>query len=329
MAEVSVCIPTYNGAGYLREAIASVLNQSFTDFELIIVDDCSKDDTEAIIKSFDDDRLRHFQNPARLGLVGNWNRCVELSEGKYICIFHQDDVMAAENLERKLGILKNAQRVGLVYSKVEQIDAAGESVEGYKFWTENSPDEDFVKDGSSYFEALIAGENLICCPSVMVKRECYDKLGTFDSRLPFTADWEMWLRISAFYDVAYLAQPLVKYRWHGDNETNKFVASVRGLEQEYTAKRVVLETFPERIRNAQALKTSIAKRYGQLALHQVYHYYDRQQFAKAKEYLVFVLKVQPALLKKMSDIRLATQLFIGEQGTELVRKTKRLFAKGV
>jgi glycosyltransferase involved in cell wall biosynthesis len=328
MAEASVCIPAYNGARFIEGAIRSVLDQSFKDFELVIVDDCSKDETGAIIESFGGDpRLRHFTNPVRRGMVGNWNRCLELSEGKYICVFHQDDVMAPENLERKIESLKGNPRVGLVYSKVDQIDADGHAVEGYKFWTEQSPDEDFVRDGLRYFAELIASENLICCPSVIARRECYERLGPFDSRLPFTADWEMWLRIAAFYDIAYLAEPLVKYRWHADNETNNFVTSVRGLEQVYAAKRIVLEKFPRRIPEAKELKASIAREYGTVALHQVYHHYHRQQFDRARQYLLFVLKVQPSLLKNMSDIRLSAQLLLGAQGTELVRKTKRLFAK--
>jgi glycosyltransferase involved in cell wall biosynthesis len=328
MAEVSVCIPTYNGARFIAGAVRSVLNQSFRDFELVIVDDSSVDETATIIKSFDDDpRLRHFTNPVRLGMVGNWNRCVELSEGKYVCVFHQDDVMSPENLERKVAVLKSDPRIGLVYSKVEQIDSDGRSVEGYKFWTENSPEEDFVRDGLRYFEELIARENLICCPSVIARRECYEQLGPFDSRLPFTADWEMWLRIAAFYDVAYVAQPLMSYRWHEDNETNNFTTSVRGLEQVYMAKRIVLDKFPARIPKAKELKASIAREYGTVALHQVYHYYHRQQFDMARQYLLFVLRIQPSLLKNMSDIRLSAQLLLGAQGTALVRRTKRLLLK--
>jgi glycosyltransferase involved in cell wall biosynthesis len=328
MAEVSVCIPTYNGARFIEGAIRSVLGQSFEDFELVVVDDSSTDETAAIIESFGADaRLRYYTNAVRLGMVGNWNRCVELSVGEYVCVFHQDDVMSPENLARKVGVLKSHPRAGLVYSKVEQIDAEGQAVEGYKFWTDSSPAEDFVRDGQRFFEELIAGENLICCPSVIARRECYERLGPFDSRLPFTADWEMWLRVAVFYDVAYLAEPLMSYRWHADNETHNFVKSVRGLQQVYAAKRIVLDKFPARIPRAKERKASIAREYATVALHQVYHYYHLGQFDRARQYLAFVLKLQPSLLKKMSDIRLSAQLLLGEQGTAFVRRTKRLFLK--
>lgn len=328
MAEVSVCIPTYNGARFLEGAVRSILNQTFGDFELVIVDDHSTDETAAIIQSFKGEaRLRFCTNAVRLGMVGNWNKCVELSVGRYVCVFHQDDLMSPENLARKVSVLQSNPRVGFVYSKVEQIDAEGRAVEGYKFWTERSPDEDFVREGLRYFEELIAGENLICCPSVIARRDCYERLGPFDARLPFTADWEMWLRIAAFYDVAYLAEPLMSYRWHADNETNNFVKSVRGLEQVYSAKRIVLDKFPARIPRAKELKASIGREYGTVALHQVYHYYHQGQLDRARQYLSFVLRVQPSLLKNMSDIRLSAQLLLGAQGTAFVRRTKRLLVK--
>ncbi|HEX8136033.1 MAG TPA: glycosyltransferase [Pyrinomonadaceae bacterium] len=328
MAEVSVCIPTYNGSSYVGEAISSVLAQSFTDFELIVVDDSSTDGTDAVISSFQDERLKQFKNRNRLGLVGNWNKCLELARGAYVCLFHQDDIMLRENLERKVRLLREHPNVGLVYSKVEQVDGEGRLIEGYKVWDESNPREDCVQHGLDYFATLFSGENIICCPSVVTRRECYDKLGHFDSRLPFTADWEMWLRIATHYDVAYLAEPLIRYRWHGDNETRNFVGDVRGIEQAYAAKRIILEKFPERLGDAQGMAASNARQYGQMALHQVYDCYERRQFVRAREFLLFVLKVQPALLKRASDIRLAAQLFLGERGTEFVKKTKRLFATG-
>lgn len=296
--KLSVCIPTYNGAKYLGEAITSVLSQTLTDFELIIVDDCSTDATEAVIKSFSDSRIKYFQNPARLGLVGNWNRCLELSTGKYICLFHQDDVMLAENLERKIKFLEENPSAGMVYSKVFIIDAEGH-VTSDNWFCKTEPDKDFVAPGLNFFETLASGPNIISCPGVMVRRECYEKLGGFDSRLPFTADWEMWMRIALFYDVAYLGKPLAKYRLHEGNESRNFQGSAE-LRHSYECKKIVLEKYPERIPNSQALRAIITEDLVEQALDRALDHYHRRQVDEAREYLAFALELHSTTIEHSS-----------------------------
>ncbi len=92
--KVSVCIPTRNGAVFLAGAIRSVLAQTLADLELIVVDDASTDGTEAVVRSFSDGRVTFVAGPERLGIAGNWNRCLALATAPYVCLFHQDDVMA-------------------------------------------------------------------------------------------------------------------------------------------------------------------------------------------------------------------------------------------
>jgi glycosyltransferase involved in cell wall biosynthesis len=263
-ARISVCIPTYNGAKYLAEAIASVLNQTLTDFELIIVDDCSTDGTEAVAKSFTDERIKHFKNPVRLGLVGNWNRCIELARGQYVCVFHQDDVMMPDNLDEKVQLLDKNPAVGMVYSNVHQVGAGGELISEYWYF-KPEPEDEGVHKGLDYLRRLLTGVNIVCCPGVVVRREAFETLGGFDGQLPFTADWEMWMRIAAFYDVGYRVKALVSYRRHEANETWKFLGA-KELEHAYRAKMLALEKFGDRIPDAEALRSRIAREYRDRAL---------------------------------------------------------------
>ena len=101
---VSVCIPTYNGALYLQECMESILGQTFVGIEILAVDDRSSDKTRAILDSFAkrDARVRILSNARNLGLVGNWNRCIELAQGEWIKFVFQDDWIAPECLERML-----------------------------------------------------------------------------------------------------------------------------------------------------------------------------------------------------------------------------------
>jgi glycosyltransferase involved in cell wall biosynthesis len=252
---LSVCIPVYNGARYLEESLNSVLGQDFTAYELIVVDDCSTDDSVAVIARCKDQRLRTYCNEQRLGLVGNWNRCLELSRGRYVTLFHQDDVMQPHNLKHKVELLERHLKVGMVYSDVKIIGADGRVQTDH--WPKSiTPNSDTVASVRDFFVKLISGYNLMCCSSVVCRKECFAQLGTFDPRLSFTADWEMWLRIALHFDVAYLQEQLVHYRLHDSNETYRF-KGIHELEDEFRTKRIALNREPERIPNYKALRRRV------------------------------------------------------------------------
>lgn len=288
--KASVCIPVYNGTKYLGEAIASILSQTWADFELIVIDDCSEEDTEAVINSFNDPRLKFLKNKSRLGLVGNWNRCLEESNESYICIFHQDDVMMPDNLAKKIKILEENESVGMVHSNVHQVGPTGNLLS--KWWYfKPDPNEDIIQSGSSVFEKLLWGVNTVCCPSVVIRRECYEKLGGFDPQLPFTADWEMWLRLAMFYDIAYLPEGLVKYRRHDSNETLNFLG-VKELRHSYLAKMRVLDKYPERVSNVQGVKSKLTCWYKEQTLAQAIDLCREQRTEEAKPYLAFATELR-------------------------------------
>lgn len=227
MPKVSVCIPVYNAGKYLQTAISSVLNQCFKDFELIIVDDCSTDSSETTVTEFDDVRLSFHRNSHNLGLVGNWNHCLELARGEYIAIFHQDDVMFPDNLMRQVEMLDENPTIGFVYSNIKRIDASGQVIGGHWLPGLIQPDVDTILPGEAIFDAVAKYGNIIPCPAVIVRRECYERLGMFDARLPFTTDMEMWMRIAADYDVGYIADPVVAMRVHSNQETASFADTGR------------------------------------------------------------------------------------------------------
>lgn len=280
---VSVCVPTYNGARYLRETLDSILGQTWQDFELLVVDDDSGDDTEAIAKSYTDPRIRFVRNPTRLGLAGNWNRCVELARGEYVCLFHQDDVMEPDNLAAKVAVLNQNATAGLVYSNVSQIGPNGERISDHWYFRPDPADVG-VHTGQAFFRRLLLGVNEICCPSVVIRRACFERLGGFDPRLPFTADWEMWLRIALFYDIAYLAEPLIRYRRHSANETLKF-SGPRELDHYFQAKMLALEKHPDRVNNLAALRAQVATMYVDQAIEQAQRCAQQQDLALARQYL--------------------------------------------
>lgn len=219
MPRISVCIPAYNGEVYIAAAVDSVLRQTCADFELILCDDASGDRTIEIASSFEDARLRVVVNPIRLGLVGNWNRCLELAKGDYIVLFHQDDLMYPENLRLKLDFLDHHDQVGFVFSDIDCINDAGEVVSGH--WAPQ-PSASGQLDGESFYAMVATAINPVACPSVMVRRSAYEAVGYYDQRLPFAVDLEMWLRLAAGFQVGYLSDKLVAHRLHQEQEGSRF-----------------------------------------------------------------------------------------------------------
>ena len=126
------------------------------------------------------------------GLVGNWNRCVELARGTYLCIFHQDDLMMPGNVAAKVTFLDEHPTAGFVHSNVLQVGPRGELLS--EWWSPPlGPDDVGLQAGAVVLEKLLRGGNAVCAPSVVMRRECLDAIGPFDGRLPDTADWEMWI----------------------------------------------------------------------------------------------------------------------------------------
>src|SRR6185295_13285663 len=118
-ASLSVCMPTWNGGDYVAEALESVLAQTYGDFELLVVDDCSTDRTLDVVSSVKDPRLKLHRNPARLGIPGNWNRCLDLAAGAYVKFLFQDDLLRPTALESLRRAMEGPSRPNLAFARRE------------------------------------------------------------------------------------------------------------------------------------------------------------------------------------------------------------------
>ncbi len=316
--KVSVGIPVYNAERYIGPAIESVLSQTFTDFELIVSDDESTDGTEKIIRSFQDPRIRYIKNEDnKFKAPGNFNNCIRHSNGEYIYIFHADDLMLPENLAEKVRFLDKHENVGMVHSNIYRIDSDGNVTDTH--WVKDYS-EDTIFNGPEYFEMMIAGNNLVCAPAVMVRRECYEKIGDFDKTLSHTCDWEMWMRISLFYDVAYLAKPLVCYRWHEEMDTKNYFYKVKGLDQDHRARLAIINKFPQNIPNFSKWKKAAPALAPRKALQQATNYYWDKNYFEVKEHLKFIFKTMPSLLARKEAVRLLAAVIVGEKGMNFLKK---------
>lgn len=215
---ISVCIPVFNGGNFIREAVDSILNQTEKNFELLVVDNCSKDQTFNIVAEYKDPRIRVFVNERNLGAVPNFNRCIELAKGDLIVLLPHDDVLLPTALEVFSKALVSDSEVGIAYSSYYIIDERGK-----KLHFSSGDAKDKVMTGKEAF-AILAGSNPIQC--TMVRREIYALLGSLDKNLRLVFDWEMWCRIAlADYKVAYFKTPQNCYRVHSSNAYKSFLRS--------------------------------------------------------------------------------------------------------
>jgi glycosyltransferase involved in cell wall biosynthesis len=227
---VTVIIPTYNRAHLLSRAIRSVLCQTFQEWELIIVDDGSVDNTEEIVKSFSDPRIRYIRHQANRGSSAARNTGIQMARGKYIAFLDSDDEWLPEKLEKQLNIFENSDdEVGVVYTGAVFID------------DENGKQR--IKKprakGWIFIEEL-AFNPVGSTSRVMVKRECFDKCGGFDEEMPCHEDWDMWIRLAEQYKFDYVEDPLVRYFEHRGSvsaQADRLIAGHKRLWAKYGIER--------------------------------------------------------------------------------------------
>ena len=207
--KVSVIVPTYNRAHMIAEAIDSVLNQTFKDFELIVVDNYSSDNTESVVKSYNDNRIRYFKNQNN-GLVSiNRNYGIEKSYGEYIAFLDDDDLWLPEKLEKQVELLDLNNGLGLVYSDSYVIDRNGNLREHTYFYGRKPV------AGNALNELL--QNNPIPLLTIVVKKEALNKVGVFNPRYKIAQDYDLWLRIAEYYPIDFMEQPLTKFRVHSES----------------------------------------------------------------------------------------------------------------
>ncbi len=225
--KISVCVPAYNAAAYLPAAIDSVLAQEFSDFELVVSDDSSSDETPRICAGYTDPRFRAVRSEERLGQAGNWNRCVELARGEYVILLHADDELVPGYLERAVAVLDANPDLALVHCSVEHIDGTGNSLELQRLFDEDTIDREEV-----VLRRLLLDGCVINPAGVTVRRAVYERVGPFTDTIVWGVDWHMWTRIALRSPVGYLAAPLARYREHGHSGTTAVMASGRNARDE-------------------------------------------------------------------------------------------------
>ncbi len=194
-------MPVYNTEKFIREAIESILHQTFKDFEFLIVNDCSKDSSLDIILSYNDPRIQLINNQKTLGTSGCLNKGLQIALGKYIARQDSDDISLPQRLEKEMNFLENNPEAGLVGTFFIAINEEGEFLQEFRPFTHS-------KD----LKKKLLTKNPFAHGSVMFRRECIEKAGNYREDLKYFEDVDLWRRISQHFELANIPEPLYKWR---------------------------------------------------------------------------------------------------------------------
>ncbi|MEP6512760.1 MAG: glycosyltransferase family 2 protein [Parafilimonas sp.] len=229
LPKVSVLIPTYNYAHFLDESIQSVLNQTFTDFELIIVDNCSTDHTAEVVQKYlIDKRISYYKNSTNIGMIPNYNKCLEYAKAEYIKYLCGDDKFHPQLLEKFVPVMDEYPNVYIVTSNSEMFGSRTKKREApFKYLQEGK---------KVIYESLKEGRgNWIGEPTVVMFRKSALKVGKFatDPNLSGLNDWEMWLRMLTVGDCYIIPETLSYFRAHTSQFSAKNLNNFNFTFQDY------------------------------------------------------------------------------------------------
>lgn len=213
---VSVVVPSYNHAKYIRKAVDSVLAQDFPDFELLISDDDSPDNSWEVISSFDDPRIRAFRQESNLGPVGNLVFLIQQARGKYIALLNSDDSWYPTKLDKQVAVMEAQPQLGACFTWADMVDEQGREISGPEaIWNDvfRQPN----RTQAEWLRHFFFKGNCICHPSMLARREIYDKLGFYNPWFKQLPDFEMWIRLIKRYPIHIIGENLVAHLRDGNN----------------------------------------------------------------------------------------------------------------
>jgi glycosyltransferase involved in cell wall biosynthesis len=333
-ARVTVSIPTYDRTIWIKNTILSVLGQTFDDFVLQVVDDASPSrTTEDVVAEFDDPRIELVRNEHNLGIVGNFNRSLQLARTEYLLQLGDDDELAPEFLDATVAVLDRRPEVGLVHSAFDLIGPEGELLMPGVDWAGGVP-RDTVEPGREFVRASI-DQGCRVCSSTALFRTAAAPSGGFRAHDFPPFDFAFWLELATSWDVAFVKRPLCRYRIHrrshssvlGDVTAGGYL---HGDEMSRAVHRIKLEYLarhqpPDRERLTRMADRALRR--DLLARARASTSRERRLRAIVSE-LVPLVREHPALLREPPTWRLLAGGVLGRRGVSALRRLRERAAAG-
>ncbi len=213
---VSICVPIFNRQNFLVDSIKSIQNQTYQNIEIILVDNNSTDRSyELILENFSNiENISIYKNNENIGYNQKYNKCIDLAKGKYIGIFHSDDIYDKNIVKKSIDLISSNERIGFVCSYGERININGEITGKFDIPSQLLKKKKFNFDFEEVFLTMLEIGNVITTSTVITKKEVYKEIGNFDNSFKASADYDLWLRILRKYKLGVVNEKLVKWREH-------------------------------------------------------------------------------------------------------------------
>ncbi len=270
---VSIVIATYNRANLIKRAINSILNQTYVNYEIIVVDDGSIDNTKEVVESFNKHKIRYIKHKNNKGASAARNTGIKCSKGDFIAFQDSDDEWLPEKLEKEMKVFeKSNTHVGVVYTGIWYIKNDKKKYVPYP--------QIKNKEGNIHYE-LLKG-NFVSVLSV-IRKVCFEKVGLFDENLPNLEDWELYIRISKYFCFKYVDEPLAIAYCSSDSESVNYSNLVKSSE-------LILEKHHDYFNKN---KEILAVNHANIGL---YAFLSGEE-KKSRKYLLNAIKYNPLKLK--------------------------------
>lgn len=308
----SVMIPTYNGTQYLAETLRSVLAQDPGSdvMQIEVIDDCStQDDPEPLVQEIGQGRITFVRQAQNQGQIETWNNCIQRARGHWVHILHQDDIVLPGFYSRLQSADITDQIGGLLCRNI-YMDEDGH-------WQSLSPVERQTPGILEHWLELIAASQRVQFPAVVVRRSTYEKLCGFSPAAYSAADWEMWKRIAAHYQIWYDPQPLACFRLHSASESSRLIQTGANIAHTRCAIEITKSYLPSPI--AKKLSQQAYEYYAFYALNTARYLLTKNETAAATAQIREALTCQTSL-KVMATI----VSILGKAGTKHLLKSLQL-----
>ena len=222
---VSIVIPAYNNENTIIATLESIRNQSYKNIEIIIIDDNSKDKTLQLVteQQRKDNRIKIYHNSTNLGMIGNWNKCIQMSNGEFVKLVCADDLLDKNEIEKETGVMILNPSVNLVESDTRLIDINGKKTGSFKRYHKSG----LVK-GKKIARTSIIWNNFFGAPvNNLIRKSVLDKTGYFDEQFTYILDFDMWMKIACTGDVYIIHELLNSFRIRNDSNTGNLIGKDR------------------------------------------------------------------------------------------------------
>ncbi|MGA1410273.1 MAG: glycosyltransferase family 2 protein [Prochlorotrichaceae cyanobacterium] len=287
MPLISIIVPTYNSERFIVQTINSALGQTFTDFELIVVDDCSHDNTVSMVQHIEDSRIRYFSHDVNVGIAANRNRGLAKMTGQYVAFLDHDDLWLPDKLMMQLEALEQHPQASVAYSWVHRIDEEGHLIRqhAHPHYTGN------------IYKKLLINNFLVTASNPLIRISCLENIGGFDNSIYGADDWDLFLRLAEKYEFILLKNCHIQYRIVAGSG----ISNYRKLEQ--GTLKVLDKAFSHADQSLKPLKNhALGNFYLYLSFKAVEEFTTRQAGVTSIQYMLRSIHYAPYLWRQGDNL---------------------------